>query len=146
MIKQLKKPDKAVAVNEDVIVNDFQRRTPYWSYRTTGYTIYEPFMDYKTEIDDYLARLFAGEIDDGNGDVLDSMISDMERQAEKHLWRQHSEHQDVIKSFELRMLGDKKAFTEEIELLKDMLAGNLKEQESLLARHGRDEFEERSSL
>ena len=146
MLNQLKKPDKAVPTDGDEIVNDFVRRTPFWSYRTTSYQIYEPFMNYKEEIDRYLEKLFAGEIDDGNGDVLDSMISDMERQAEKHLLRQHSEHQDVIKSFELRMLGDRKAFEEQLQLLRELLAKNLAEQESLLARQRRDEFTERSPL
>ncbi len=146
MLNYVKKPDKAVPTGEDEIVNDFVRRTPFWSYRAASYQIYEPFMGYKEDIDRYLEKLFAGEIDDGNGDVLDSMISDMERQAEKHLLRQHSEHQDVIKSFELRMLGDRKAFEEQVQLLKELLAANQAEQEALLARQRRDEFAERKTL
>lgn len=99
------------------IVKDFTLRTPFNSYRPTEYREYETFFNFKNEIDEYLESLFEGEIDDGNGDVLDNMINDMARQAEKDLEKQHTEHGDTIKSFEIRHRADKLAFENERNLL-----------------------------
>ena len=139
IFNQLKNPKKSVD-NKEVIVNDFQRRIPYWSYRATNYGVYEPFIKFKDEIDGYLAKLFSGEIDDGNGDVLDNMIFDMARQAEKSLAEQRTEHRDIIKSFDIRMKSDRDAFERELELLRTQLEDNMKKQERYSSLVENDEF------
>lgn len=58
---------------------DFTRRAPFWSYRVKDYLLYGPLVSFRGEIDSYLNKLFAGDIDEGNGDVLDSMIADLVR-------------------------------------------------------------------
>lgn len=128
IFKRLRNPNKAVD-SEEVIVNDFQRRTPYWSYRTTSYKAYEPFMEYEPVLDEHLEKLFNGEIDDGNGDVLDRLVMDIERQAEKFLAHQRIEHRDTIKSFDIRARSDQKAFERQLTLLKEQLERNEKDQE-----------------
>lgn len=132
VFNQVENPERAVD-NEEVIVNDFVRRIPYWSYRTTNYRLYEPFTAYQKEIDEHLEKLFAGEIDDANDDILDVAIMNMTKQAEKFLKQQRIEHHDVIKSFDIRAKSDKKAFEHQLELLKEELEKNKLEQE----RYGR---------
>lgn len=124
----------------EVMVNDFQRRTPYWSYRPANYRIYEPFMEYKKEIDKYLEKLFSGEIDDGNGDVLDNMIAQMTRQAERVLDEQRTEHKDMLKSFDIRRLSDRETFENQLKLLRDSLEKNKSDQEEYRNRMRGNEF------
>lgn len=114
------KPTKIV--NEtDTTVNDFKLRTPYWFYRTISYQMYYPFAIYTQNLNSYLARLFQGKIDDGNGDVLDNLICDMARQAERDLDKQLTEHGDVIKALAIRNEGDRIAFLKERSLLQQEL-------------------------
>lgn len=136
---QVENPQKAVS-SEEAVVNDFERRIPYWSYRPTNYKVFEPFMEYKSEIDGYLEKLFNGEIDDGNGDVLDNMIMDMARQAEKSLAKQHTEHGDIIKSFDIRAKSDRIAFEDELKLLRDRLDICMKKQAKYKELLEEDEF------
>ena len=102
----------------ETIVNDFILRAPFWSYRTISYYEYGPFVNYTPELDAYLEILFQGEIDSGNGDVLDNLIFDMSRQAERDLDKQRTEHGDTIKTFHIRNKGDKEAFFHERALLQ----------------------------
>lgn len=139
IFKQLRNPNKSVE-SEEVIVSDFQRRIPYWSYRTTGYKVYEPFMEYEQVLDEHLEKLFSGEIDDGNGDVLDRLIIDMARQAEKFLVQQRAEHRDTIKSFDIRARSDQKAFESQLTLLREQLERNQQNQEKYRELIDADEF------
>lgn len=140
-IFKLNTPNKVVD-DEPVVVRDFNRRAPFWSYRTQDYKEYPPFAAFKAEIDAYLAKLFAGEIDDGNGDVLDTMISDVLRQAEHDLARQRTDHHDVIVSFGIRAKSDKAAFEKELNIRREALEKNLHEQEDIRARLYNNEFKE----
>ena len=87
--------------------NGFARRVPFWSYRARDYLLYEPLVSFRGEIDGYLERLFAGDLDEGNGDVLDNMIADLVRQAEECLKRQRTEHKDAIISFGIRAKSER---------------------------------------
>lgn len=129
--------------SEKVVMKDFERRIPYWSYRPVNYEVCKPFKEYKTEIDGYLEKLFKGEIDDGNGDVLDNMIMDMARQAEKSLVNQRAEHRDMIKSLDIRAKSDRRAFGYQLELLKEQLEINKHNQEKYSKLADADEFIDR---
>lgn len=115
------------------IVTDFIRRAPFWSYRTVPYRPYPPLMNLQTELDGCLDRLFSGELDDGNGDVLDCLIFDQVRQAREDLNRQRVSHRDAIVSFGLRALGDREAFETQLAALKQALEQN--EAELTLVQH-----------
>ena len=67
------------------VVNDFICQIPFWGYQVAAYREYEPFSNLVLELDSYLEKLFAGEIDDGNGDVLDCLIADRARANFKYL-------------------------------------------------------------
>lgn len=129
-----------VVDDTETIVSDFKLRAPFWSYRTVPYREYVPFVEFISAIDGYLERLFQGEIDDGNGDVLDNMICDMARQAEKDLDKQHIEHGDTIKSFDIRNQGDKKAFMHERDLLQAEIQENEQQLAEIKTRMKQDKF------
>lgn len=122
------------------LVSDFERRTPYWSYRPANYKIYEPFANYRKEIDKYLDKLFKGEIDDANGDVLDNLIVQMTHQAIKVLEHQRTEHRDLLKSFDIRRSSDRKTFEKQLLLLQEDLKKNQVEQEEYRNRMLKNEF------
>lgn len=145
VLSRMKNINESVG-SEKMVMNDFERRIPYWSYRPVSYEVYEPFKEYKTEIDGYLEKLFNGEIDDGNGDVLDNMIMDMARQAEKSLNRQRVEHRDMIKSLDIRAQSDRKAFKCQLELLKEQLENNKHNQEKYNKLADADEFIDRRRM
>jgi len=138
-MKKKTKPTRIVD-DTDSTVNDFKLRIPFWSYRAVPYREYEPFANLQPVIDDYLAKLFQGEIDDGNGDVLDNTICDMARQAEKDLDRQHTEHGDVLKSFDIRSKGDQRSFIHDRAELLAELEENQRQLEEIRSRVKRDKF------
>ncbi len=142
LFNQLNNPNKAVSTEMEV-VKDFERRIPYWGYRTVNYIVDQAFLEFKDEIDAYLDKLFGGDIDDGNGDVLDSLITDVARIAEEKLLQQRTEHRDTIKSFDIRMQGDILAFEKHLENLKEKLADTEKTQESYQELVERDRFRRR---
>ena len=125
-------PEKVVDDTQEV-VTDFTRRTPYWSYRTVPYQVRGGLESFRKELDDYLERLFSGELDDGNGDVLDCLISGRVRQAREDLKNQRISHRDAIVSFGLRALGDREAFETQLVALKQALEQN--EAELTLVQH-----------
>lgn len=139
IFNQIKSPNKG-ADREQTIVRDFERRIPYWSYRPVDYQGYETFMEYQSEIDSYLEKLFAGEVDSGNADALDTLIISTAKQAEKDLERQRTEHLDTIKSFDIRAKSDRKAFESELSLLRTELEMNRKEQEKYEQLLEEDQF------
>ena len=131
-----------VVDDETEIVHDFLRRAPFWSYRSVPYRDYAPLIDLKAQIDAYLDALFCGEIDDGNGDVLDNLVFDTVRQAQSDLRLQQVNHQDTIKSFGIRAVSDQAAFEQELTLLQATLAGNMEEQAKLRKMLARNEYKE----
>ena len=134
-------PMKAVD-DQAEIVHDFTRRAPFWSYRTVPYRDYPALIELKGVLDAHLDALFRGEIDDGNGDVLDNLIFDTVRQAQADLRLQQVSHRDTIKSFGIRAESDHAAFRQELDRLKDALNENLSEQKKLRKRLACDEFKE----
>ena len=127
---------------DDTVVHDFLRRAPYWSYRVTDYRPYAPFSDFRGGLDGYLEKLLAGEIDDGNGDVLDNLIGDMARQALLDLEKQRADHQDYLRSLDARTVGDRDQFQRCRDALERDLNRNLQEQAALEQRADRHTFRE----
>lgn len=124
------------------VKHDFARRSPYWQYRPVKYQQYKPFDEYKGEIDRYLEKLFEGEIDEENGDVLDNLIGDITRQALNHLDRQRVEHRDVIHSLHVRFESDRTSFESELRHLQEALEENRSEQGIVMKLLKKDEYAE----
>lgn len=126
-------PNKTVD-DRTVVVNDFIRRTPFWSYRTVSYKDYSPLMNFGKVIDEHLQELFKGQIDEANGDALDNLIFDIVRQAELDLADQRCKHRDMINSFGIRARGDRNSFEGQKRRLEDALSINLMEQAEIRRR------------
>lgn len=93
-------------------VYDFTlRSTPvgFESYRTTEYTLYHKLDEAEMipKIDDHLEKLFAGSVDDANGDMLDEIIFGAARAALPYLSKQHIDHNDTIRRFIVRRTADR---------------------------------------
>ena len=93
------------------VVNDFRRQIPFWSYRPVEYRSYAPFVNLGIILDDYLEKLFTGELDEGNGDVLDNIIFDSMRQAFHDLDVQKAQHEDLIENLFLQIVGARDRMT-----------------------------------
>ena len=94
------------------IVHDFRLRVPYESYRPTEYSLY-PKLDERNVIpmlDAHLEKLFAGEIDDGNGNTLDAIIFSGAREGKPDLSRQRHNHHDTINRLIVRRKTDAEDF------------------------------------
>lgn len=104
------KPLGLAQQQEQTIVNDFTRRTPYASYRPVEYQLYAPLLQFQKPLDDFLEKLFSGDIDDANGNVLDNLIGGMARMALEDLKRQRVRHGDVLRDLAIRTDGDINAF------------------------------------
>lgn len=93
------------------IVYDFMLRTTpigYESYRTAEYTLYHKLDEAEMlpKIDAHLEKLFAGDVDDANGDMLDEIIFGAAREALPYLSKQHIDHNDTIRRFIVRRTSD----------------------------------------
>ena len=141
---RLFKRDPAVKANaaEEAgkTVHDFTLRIPYWSYRPVPYRGYAPLAELREELDRRLEALFAGDIDEGNGDVLDGMIFSVVRQALTDLDRQRASHKDRIESLATRPFGDRTQFEEQLAYVLEDLENNLKEQAIVKERLDWDEY------
>lgn len=122
------------------VKHDFARRSPYWQYRPAKYQQYKPFDEYREEIDQYLEKLFGGEIDEENGDVLDNLIGDITRQALNDLDRQRVEHRDAIHSLHVRFESDRTSFESELRHLQEELDENRSEQGIVMDLLKKDEY------
>ena len=92
-------------------VYDFTLRSTtigFESYRTTEYTLYHKLDEAEMfpRIDDHLDKLFAGSVDDANGDMLDEIIFGAAREALPYLSKQHIDHNDTIRRFIVRRTAD----------------------------------------
>lgn len=141
-MNELKNPMKQVS-DEEVIVTDFERKIPFWGYRAIKYVPYKPFMELKKELDGYLDGLFKGDIDDGNADCLDLLISDVARMAKKDLMKQRMEHRDLIVSLAIRAESDRLSFEKELAFLQKSLEECEAELENYKQMVAKDEFSER---
>ena len=123
------------------LVNDFVRQTPFWNYRPVEYKINEYFLTgLVAELDSYLDRLFAGEIDDGNGDVLDNIICDYAARAVRDVSEQKVHHEDLIVNMYHQAEGARKTFIEHLALVKAQKAEVSKELEDITKRLNKDKF------
>lgn len=81
-----------------VTVYDFRRRlTDYESYRPSAYRL-NPALEEDVmypKLEDHLKRLFAGDIDAGNGDILDKLIFAEVREGMTDLKIQRYDHTDT---------------------------------------------------
>lgn len=94
-----------------VIVNDFCLRSSilgFVSYRTAEYRPYHKLSEevMLPMLDEHLAKLLSGEIDEGNADMLDGLIFGMAREAQSDLNRQHFDHGDMLRQLDIRRLAD----------------------------------------
>ena len=115
--------------------SDFMKQTPYWSTRPVQYTVMRSFIELKDELDRYLDRLFKGDIDEGNADVLDNIIADHTNAALNDLAIQKSDHTDFIEAY----WGNSQAMMESFEKHKatvekhlEMIAPRIEELERRL--------------
>ena len=127
---------------DGTVKHDFARRSPYCQYRPVKYQQYKPFDEYQGEIDQYLEKLFEGEIDEENGDVLDNLIGDITRQALNHLDRQRVDHRDMIHSLSVRFDSDRSIFENQLQHLKEALEENRSEQGIVMNLLKKDEYAE----
>lgn len=98
---------------------DFRLRISklFESYRTAEYRPYEPLSEetMRVELDGYLDKLFDGEVDDGNGDVLLNLIFSRAREALPLLRIQRVNHEDMLQRLTIRYKADKKDFEQLLE-------------------------------
>ena len=106
------------------IVHDFRLRMPFENYRTKEYELYHKLKDEEMipRIDEHLDKLFSGEVDDGNGDMLDSILFSPAREARPDLAKQHVDHGDMIRRLIIRRKADIADFEKIIEALKSELS------------------------
>ena len=113
MIGKKKKKNTLINNMDDTrtVVYDFRRRlTVFESYRPTEYRL-TPKLEEDIMIpvlDTHLSKLFAGDIDDANADVLDQQIFSVAREGKPDLARQRYEHQDMIARLAARWVSDYK--------------------------------------
>ena len=93
------------------VVSDFRLRSTamgFESYRTTDYRIFHKLEEHEMipRLDDHLNKLLAGEVDDGNGEMLDDVIFGAAREAIADLERQHADHIDMLRRLTIRRLAD----------------------------------------
>lgn len=115
-----KKKDQALfnAVDDSrSVVHDFRLRHFFESYRTVEYRLYHKLEESEmlSKLEDHLAKLFAGEVDDANGDMLDAIIFGAAREALPDLSRQHYDHTDMLRRLILRHKSDR----EDIRMIKE---------------------------
>ena len=141
-IKRNKEGTSKAIDDVQVVANDFVRPIPYWSHRPVGYKSYEPLTTLVPVLDSYLNKLFSGEIDEGNADVLDNIIYDYANQAMAYIANQRVAHIGIIKDLYFNHVGIIRSFEkhlDEIHLMKEM---NDKEYKSILDRYNSQKFEE----
>lgn len=69
-------------------------------------------------LDRHLEALFAGDVDDGNGDALDSLIFAPAREALPDLAMQQTAHADILRRLIARRKADREDFCRILEQKK----------------------------
>lgn len=138
LTKEIVAPGKGAACGKQS-QSGFVRRTPFWNY---GLIQYQPDLDIKEIIDEALDNLLEGDIDSGNGDILDCFIFDFVRRLRVALLQESIVHQDSIADVGLRASGDVRAFELNLECLREELEENLREQRSIEERIRSTKFKE----
>lgn len=97
-----------------VIVYDFMRRMKclFESYRPADYKLYPGLCEeeMKPKLDRHLEALFAGDVDDANGDMLDNIIFDPYRESVSYLNVQRLNHKDMNRRLIARRISDRADF------------------------------------
>lgn len=113
-----------------ITVYDFMRRMDslFESYRHMDYIPYPGLSqeNMKPKLDSHLDALFAGEVDDANGDMLDNLIIDPYRESIPYLRIQYLNHKDMSRRLIARRVSDRKDF----ERMRDSRMDELKQLES----------------
>ncbi len=99
------------------VAHDFCLRHIFESYRAMEYRLYHKLEESEMlpKLEDHLAKLFAGAVDDANGDMLDATIFGAAREALPDLGLQHYNHTDVLRRLILRHKSDR----EDIRMIKE---------------------------
>lgn len=102
----------------------FRRRPEYENVRAAEYQMYPGLQkeNLLPVLDKHLEALFAGELDDANGNMLDSIIFAPAREAVPDLMRQHYDHADVLRRLSARRMADREDFRRILEERKRELA------------------------
>ena len=102
------------------IVYDFRLRSSgmgFESYRTVEYRLYHKLEETEMipKLEEHLNKLFAGDVDDANGDMLDNILFGAAREALPDLGRQKYDHLDMLR----RLIIRRKADREDIRRIRD---------------------------
>lgn len=107
---------------------DFKLRTPFWDYVSKNYKISSEFLNYIQQIDKDLEKIINGEIDMGNGNVLDDGILLVKEEELKKLEIQRNDHRVLNHYYDIRKFVDQKGFKKELEYLQEELVKNKEKQ------------------
>ena len=112
-----------------VTVYDFKRRMQclFESYRPADYRLYPGLSEegMKPKLDRHLEALFAGDVDDANGDMLDNIIFGPYRESVPYLKVQRLNHKDMNRRLVARRVSDRADF----ERIRDGRKDELKQLE-----------------
>ncbi len=103
------------------VVHDFRLRssspTGFESYRTVEYRLYHKLEEDEMmpRLEEHLNKIFAGSVDDANGDMIDAIIFGAAREALPDLGRQHYDHSDMLR----RLIIRRKADREDLRRIRD---------------------------
>ena len=126
MFGKKKSPALFNAVDDSrIVVHDFRLRgtqVGFESYRTVEYHLYRKLEE--------AYRLFAGDIDDANGDMMDAILFSAAREALPDLGKQHCDHLDMLRRLIIRHKADR----EDLRRIRD---DRVEEYESMKADYER---------
>lgn len=112
-----------------VTVCDFKRRMQclFESYCPADYRLYSRLSEeeMKPKLDKHLEALFAGDVDDANGDMLDNIIFGPYRESVPYLKVQRLNHKDMNRRLVARRVSDRADF----ERIRDGRKDELKQLE-----------------
>lgn len=107
-----------------VAAEDFTRRLCYESCRAANYQLYRGLQQdvLLPKLERHLAAMLAGEVDDANGDFLDSLIFAPAREALPDLNRQRHDHMEALRRIIARREADRMDFQKLLEQRQQELA------------------------
>ena len=128
-------------------VYDFERRFPFESYRSTDYLLYYKLGDpaLKRQIDRHLKALLAGEVDEGNANMLEGYLCSLAGEAAADLTLQQREHQDMLKRLQARRRSDPEDFVKLLNNLQKDLHQLEEEYETVCQMLAADQAGDRNS-
>lgn len=99
------------------VVHDFCQRMPWISYRAVEYRLYHKLSEKEMlpKLEDHLTKVFAGDIDDANGDILDAILFSAVREGVADLECQRIDHGDTLR----RLIVSRKSNYEDICRIKE---------------------------